>query len=149
MWGSTNAPGVTGQLAGAVMRGMVETPLTNAEGVSLCTASGKPLTAHQTLRRDEHTADIPAALWPLIYHAIAAEGADIERRTVDSIMGALMAGEISATLTDRSGTALATGRGETITAHQHIENGARHYDSQTAGLFPLFERMTANSIAAR
>lgn len=51
---------------------------------------------------------------------IAAEGADIERRVVDSIMGALMAGRISATLANRSGTALATRRGETITAHQFL-----------------------------
>ncbi len=120
MWGSTNAPGVTGQLAREIMTGEVNTPLTNAAGVSLCTASGEPLTARQTLQRDEHTADIPAALWPLIYHAIAAEGADIERRVVDSIMGALMAGRISATLANRSGAALATRRGETITAHQFL-----------------------------
>lgn len=156
MRGSTNAPGASffdlseaiEGLAKQIMQGTVTTPLETAGGERLCSTSGAVIEARQ-VQQQGRGAGVPDEVPPIVRNAIEAAVEASERRVVDSIMGALMAGRISATLADRSGTALSTRRGETIAAHQRIFNAAPHDQSQTAGLFPLFERMTANNIAAR
>lgn len=151
MFGPLNAPGISGfelreavgGLAGAVMRGAVETPLTTASGETLCDSDGMPLTARQTLRADESITDIPAALWPIVEHVAAAEGAEVERRVTDHIMGALMTGRLQTTLTDRAGAVLATGRGETLAA---VRNTAIRNELEPTGLaadVALLYRLTA------
>lgn len=89
--------------------------------------------------------NVPGVSGPELARALSAS----ERRVVDTVMGALMAGNISSTLETNSGVELTAGNGEALLAHLHVKGGAQHSDSQIAGLFPLFERMTANNIAAR
>ena len=151
MFGPLNAPGISGfelreavgGLAGAVMRGAVETPLTAADGNALCGSDGMPLTAHQALRADESVTDIPAALWPIVERVAAAEGAEVERRVTDNIMGALMTGRLQTTLTDRAGAALATGRGETLAATRNTASRQQPEPNSLAADVALLYRLTA------
>lgn len=127
MRGSTNAPGASifdvneaiEGLAKQILQGTVTTPLETAGGERLCSTSGTVIEARQ-VQRQERGAGIPDEVPPIVRIAIEAAVETSERRVVDSIMGALMAGRISATLANRSGAALATRRGETITAHQFL-----------------------------
>lgn len=127
MRGSTNAPGASifdvneaiEGLAKQILQGTVTTPLETAGGERLCSTSGTVIEARQ-VQRQERGAGIPDEVPPIVRSAIEAAVETSERRVVDSIMGALMAGRISATLANRSGAALATRRGETITAHQFL-----------------------------
>lgn len=151
MWGSVNAPGVSGfelreavgALTGAVMQGAVETPLTTSAGEPLCGSGGMPLTARQTLRTSESITDIPATLWPIVQHVAAAEGAEVERRVTDHIMGALMTGRLTTTLTDRAGAGLATRRGETLAATRNMTFQQQPEPNGIAADVALLYRLTA------
>lgn len=152
MWGALNSPGISGfelreavgALTGAVIQGAVETPLATAVGETLCTSGGTPLTARQQLRAQDTCTDIPAALWPIVEHITAAEGAAVERRVTDNIMGALMTGRLHTTLTDRAGAVLATSRGETISAHKLTANqNGTEKNSLSADVALLYRLVTA------
>lgn len=151
MWGTLNSPGISGfelreavgALTGAVMQGAVETPLTTAAGEPLCTSGGAALTARQQLRARDTYTDIPAALWPIVEHVAAAEGANVERRVTDNIMGALMTGRLQTTLTDRAGAVLATGRGETLVATRNTASRQQPEPNSLAADVALLYRLTA------
>lgn len=134
-------------LSGEIVSGDVSTPLEDASGEAICAGNGTEIRAHR--KSVPNSAAVPDELPPIVRSAVRAAAENAERRAVDSIMGAVMSGKISSTLANRSGAALATRRGETIAAHQRTADGAQHYNSQIAELFPLFERMTANHISTQ
>lgn len=136
---------VEDRIMGAVMSGEVSSMLADRSGAALATKRGETITARQNAAsRIEPAANNPAADIALLVQRM-----DKYEAMADDIMGAFMSGRISSTLANRSGAALATRRGETIAAHQRTADGAQHYNSQIAELFPLFERMTANHISTQ